>query len=220
MTRKFRIAALVGLGLLAAIPLAWSEVFPSYTWRYKITVNVETPEGLKSGSAVREVTNRDNTILGVKFPEAGARISKVKGEAVVIDLGKRGVLFGLIDHDSYRELYSAFSVRDPSNTSDDFHKLDLGMKADLNIDRPKIITFKDMNDPKSIEIVYQQKMGSYIGKVLDVDDNFEKLFGAGVVLKSISIEITGEKITWGKIHGYLGKLHSVGPYEFVQGAEK
>ena len=28
----------------------------SYSWRYKMTVEIETPEGIKTGSAVREVT--------------------------------------------------------------------------------------------------------------------------------------------------------------------
>jgi hypothetical protein len=35
--------------------IAWDTVYPSGTLRYKMTVSVETPEGIKTGSAVREI---------------------------------------------------------------------------------------------------------------------------------------------------------------------
>jgi hypothetical protein len=42
--------------ILAMSVWALNEKPPSGTWRYKMTVEVETPEGIKSGLAVREVT--------------------------------------------------------------------------------------------------------------------------------------------------------------------
>ena len=44
----------IALILTAGTAFAMSDLYVSGTWRYRITVEVETPEGLKSGSAVRE----------------------------------------------------------------------------------------------------------------------------------------------------------------------
>jgi hypothetical protein len=52
--KKFLVLA----GLLAAIYIAWDTAYPHGTMRYKMTVTVETPEGIKTGFAVREVSMR------------------------------------------------------------------------------------------------------------------------------------------------------------------
>ena len=75
------------------------------TWNYRITIEIETPEGTKSGSAVRQVQAQLQYPLN---PDIGEVISDVFGEAVVIDLGERGVIFALINRDSYNEVYKAF----------------------------------------------------------------------------------------------------------------
>jgi hypothetical protein len=77
------------------------------TWRYKITIEIETPEGIKTGSAVREVRAWKNAAKIIN-PDVAPIEYEVIGEAVVVDLGKRGVLFGLIDWDSYEEVESSF----------------------------------------------------------------------------------------------------------------
>jgi hypothetical protein len=66
--------------------------YPDY--RYRLTVEVETPEGIKSGSSVIEVSKKVTSKYSI--PNAGSVISRVKGEAVAVDLGKRGVLFALL----------------------------------------------------------------------------------------------------------------------------
>jgi hypothetical protein len=52
-----RLVTMLGRALLLGIAVAEAaEVTPlAGSWRYKMTVEVETPEGLKTGSAVREV---------------------------------------------------------------------------------------------------------------------------------------------------------------------
>lgn len=181
----------VGSGLAFAM----NDKLGTYSWKYKITVEVETPEGIKTGSAVREVTNRDNTLLGEQIPSAGSRISYVKGEAVVIDLGKRGVIFALIEHGSYGELYSAFSIKNPSNSTDDFNKLKLGMVASLPQENwPMFVTFKDIGDPKSVLLVRGWRFNAKAQKQIFVDDS-KKIFGNGIVPKSITIEITDDPVT-------------------------
>ena len=41
--------------LYGSAKLIWRQAYPSGSWRYKMTVVVQTPEGIKTGSAVREV---------------------------------------------------------------------------------------------------------------------------------------------------------------------
>lgn len=177
---------------------------PSGTWRYKVTVNVETPEGIKTGSAVREFSNCACWINLIDFPEAGNPPDHFKGEAVVIDLGKRGVAFAVMGTDDYYMYYNAFPVDGASTPKGILEMNAMGHKEKtLSLkDFPLIVTFKDMNDPKSVEAVKP--------------DNLAAVFGAGVHLKDITIETTKESVTWG-VEKYLGPWHAVGPYEFVKG---
>lgn len=180
------------------------------TWRYKMTVVVETPEGLKSGYAVREMGNDS---VGSFIPEVG-NPADVRGEAVVVDLGKRGTLFALISHQSDLEFYNAFPVPGkPFNNGGStpegikyYASLPVGTKGTLNPEYPpgypKLVTFKDMNDPKSItevQIWERKKDGLFFLK----GDRTEDLFGKGVKLKDITLEITDESVTWGIVDKYL-----------------
>lgn len=93
------VLALVGaLGSLVLLPSSGlaGEALPTY--RYRLTVEVETPEGIKSGFSVIEVRT---TMAGrVKLPDANALAIDFIGEAVTVDLGKRGLLFALLRSES------------------------------------------------------------------------------------------------------------------------
>src|SRR4051812_10059597 len=78
--------------VLAALIIGWNIAYPSGTWHYKMTVTVETPEGIKTGSAVRAVTVHLVPRLSLEVHPT----IEVKGEAVAVDLGRRGVLFALM----------------------------------------------------------------------------------------------------------------------------
>jgi hypothetical protein len=69
--------------------ISCSKGLPSY--RYKMTVEVETPQGLRSGSSVIEVRTS-----GGGLTNTGGIQSRVQGEAVAVDLGSRGALFALL----------------------------------------------------------------------------------------------------------------------------
>ena len=91
------------LCLCSVLFLASCDYFIPSTWNYRITVEIDTPEGIKSGSAVRKVVA---TLQPKVTPETKQVSHRVYGEAVVIDLGKRGVVFALIG--SHEEVYKAF----------------------------------------------------------------------------------------------------------------
>ena len=96
--------------LAATVTLAGCGLLqPSETYRYRVTVEVQTPQGLRSGSSVWDVKARE----GRGIPDTAIR-SKVRGEAVLTEL-RGGPLFALlrgrdmnVDYASsivYRHLY-------------------------------------------------------------------------------------------------------------------
>lgn len=205
------------------------DTLPSATVRYKMTVNVETPEGLKTGSAVREVHMFTEPVIP-GMPGGGGGHVGATGEAVVVDLGKRGKLFALLRNSSgpdyaYYVLLKSFpwpgSPGKPGGiggalTKDGiryYQTLKEGSKILEAEDYPMMVTFHDMNDPKTIEPVwigefYDETNANGIGahQAFRVkEDNFEKLFGQGVRLKNVVIEVTQEPVNW-NIEKYLSWL--------------
>ncbi|MQX37503.1 hypothetical protein, partial [Roseospira navarrensis] len=199
---------IVGAGLAVLIGLAvTSSSSVSATWRYRITVVVDTPEGPVSGSAVRELSVRSGGRYGP--PEATVS-AEIRGEAVVVDLGARGLLFALISDISDSAFYQAFPVPDGHGASTPegiwYYKwLEPGHRAALDPDAypgyPRMVTFDDLSDPMSVRLVY----GLPDRKRTDVPtrtDAFEDVFGPGVHVREVILETTSDPVTW-QVHGIL-----------------
>lgn len=186
------------------------------TWCYKMTVTVETPEGLITGSAVREVrVQRGWSPLSEMRPKVSLR-----GEAVVVDLGERGVLFALLkgaglggtDYASRLPFYVFPSPR--GGTTPEGIRYYSNLKAGpVELEPnwyPNLVYFKDINDPESVagardfiscssehkECGTRTRGGIHF-------DTMEDAFGSGVKLKSITIEMTKEAVTRGIVDRYL-----------------
>jgi len=214
--------------VVASISFGVGDLYLSGTWRYKMTVEIETPEGIKTGSSVREMGNSASSSF---IPEVG-NPADVRGEAVVLDLGARGVLFALISHKSDHEFYDTFPVPSGKGGATPegikyYASLPVGTKGIVNPGMPggypNLVTFKDVNDPKSVTLVqeWERTRGQSLGHQFKLkNDRMEEFFGEGVKLKKITIEITDEPVTWGVVKKYLGQRHAVGPYEFVKGKTK
>lgn len=228
MKRKFIIATLVGLGLLAVIPLAWSKMDSSASWRYKMSVAVETPEGLRIGSAVREV----NVVIKPQRYSEGYNIkTHLNGEAISVDLGTRGVLFVLLKGYGLQENYGSdipfYAFPGPPGRTKEgleYYSHLNNIKATLTPPYyPMLVMFKDRKDPKTVTSVLDLEIHQTNPLTYTVTaDNFEKLFGKGVRLKSIMIEMTDAPISGGienwlpwlpeHYKGYLdGQLTGGGP---------
>ncbi len=203
-----KITIIAGLLILGGAAAAWavSEMGDNYTWHYKMTVEVETPEGVVTGSAVREMGNGEASPLSQSGNPAD-----VRGEAVVVDLGKRGVLFALISHKSDLEFYNAYKKHWPRGGSTPegikfYANMPIGTSGVLNPKNPpgypKLVTFADIDDPKSVteaQIWTRDDKGYFYL----AEDKMEKLFGKGVKLKNIKLEITDELVTWGMVDKHL-----------------
>ena len=202
---------LIVLFLIAAIGVTgwfslhtwWKDNLTEWTWRYKMTVSVETPEGIKIGSAVREVGVIRGLLL---LPEMNPAIG-VTGEAVVVDLGERGILFALMRNElgsdyAHHVVFNAFPYEGGGTTVEGIHHYSQlkSAKTTLSLrDYPLMVTFKDIRDPRTVEVVYavEPYWDKREYKYRLREDNFEKLFGKGVRLKDVTIEMTDDPISWG-----------------------
>lgn len=84
------LASLLMLSTLACVP--GYEELPSY--RYRLTVEVQTPEGIRSGSSVIEVRTWQASQRTI--PSPGAIKTRENGQAIAIDLGRQGFVFALM----------------------------------------------------------------------------------------------------------------------------
>ena len=181
------------LGILAFIGCLY-VIYPFGAWNYRMTINVETPEGIKTGSVVREVYVATGPDL---LPQAHSYV-RVKGEAVVIDLGPRGLLFAIMRNDTlgvdygknvFLSMFGKHGYNGSTTPTGVWHLnvlslLKSGTTKQLEPDYfPILVRFRDINDPKSVERVDP--------------NNLAATFGEGVKLLGATIEITDEPITTG-----------------------
>ncbi len=147
--------------------------------RYKMTVEIQTPEGLKIGSAVREI-RLNSSVISIKLPESHTG-GDLEGEAVVVDLGKRGQVFALIDSSNLIEGISWQAASDLHGFNQ--KSTPIGTKWTMSFrDYPRLVAFKDINNPATMKTL------------LEVRD-FEEMFGPGVQLEEITVERTNEPVT-------------------------
>lgn len=189
---------------LLAVPLTFLgacgvvESGPNY--RYRLTVEVDTPQGLRSGSSVIAVK-----CGAVRLPAVGGAGCHARGEAVAVDLPDGRTLFAFLHGASKVDLinYLASSPAMPMSDDDDTltreqqwqrrarflaqprevpRTVRFGKFANVLVDNyPIFATFADIGDPASIRAVNP--------------DALDSEFGAGVRLKRITVQVTEEPMT-------------------------
>lgn len=173
------------VGGVAAL-LSGCGLFGGNSYRFKMTVDVETPEGLRSGSSVYEVKGigtRD-LITGGK----GTR-TELRGEAVAVDLPGGKTLFALIKTVRKDLAVMSMATLDPAfrnNKVESAHRISSGdgieSPEDVTpLDYPLLVSFKNIADPKSAERVDPI--------------NLVASFGVGYALRKITVEVTNERVT-------------------------
>jgi hypothetical protein len=86
--------------LLVAAMGACHLIYPSYTHRYRLTMEVEADGQTRTGSGVVEVTwQRQPKIL----PQVLEWTESVRGQAVPVDLGRHGLLLAMLAGSGPRE---------------------------------------------------------------------------------------------------------------------
>jgi hypothetical protein len=186
-----RLAALVAIGLC----LAGCGRTESY--RYKLTLAVNTPNGVKRGSTVDEVL-----FYEVSIPARGT-MHKLRGEALYLDLGpgERPLIALLTNYIREKHGVANGWTRDAGPGTATLSRLygpaprqdfmdDVACIAQLRgprkitpADLPDLVTFADVNDPKS---------------VIEVDpESIQTALGPNVSWNEITIESTDEPVTTG-----------------------
>ena len=170
-------------------------------YRYRLTVEVETPEGLKTGSSVIQV---EQSLGGAASAGglAGRQIYyKVRGEAVAVDLPGGRTLFALLRSGndvewSARVMQMLAPKIQGEPWAESFDNI-LSIKGAVEVPRmwppvgileersayPMMVTFGDLADPTSVAVV-------------DPDD-LATTFGEGVTLRRITVELTDDPVTTG-----------------------
>ncbi len=178
--------AILIVALLAVTALAGCRDL--YEWRQKLTVTVATPQGDRTGTSVSSV----RALFGPVWLAATEVSYRLSGEAVVVELPDRHVLVALIDHDGQAELLaSAFKDKLPASRKE-WLQLIAGLKGVASVpDKalPVFVLFRDPSTPASARIV--------------PPDAFRAELGQGYALKSVTVGITAEPETFGRVKDVL-----------------
>jgi len=187
---------LMRLWAVVALSLCLAGCGKSESDRYKLTLAVNTKDGIKRGSSVGEVAHWE-----VSFPERGVA-HKLRGEALYLDLGPgTRPLIALLTSKLHPHGEPAPWTRNagpdgwfwlrlygqaPSfNFWDDVARIARlrGPRKIAPDDLPDLVTFADINDPKT---------------VIEIDPNdLQATLGQGVTWNEITFESTNEPITSG-----------------------
>ena len=183
--------------LLALLTLAGCE---RYSWRQKLTVTVETQAGEVSASSVSQVSWAKHWIrsdgMGWDYD--------LTGEAVVVEVMPGRYLFALLGspgRSEYMGTVAAVSINGRDLQWIDGALFDevrdrrdraAGVITLPEVQYPMMVTFGDIADPTSVKIVDSAKLAAS--------------FGLGVRLKAVTLEVTDEAVTVGRIEGVLGWL--------------
>jgi hypothetical protein len=191
-----RVVGVVGAIVLALVTWVWLTFAPeTLIWRQKLTLTVDTPQGEVSGSAVTEVR-----VAYFANPSAitGREVSySLIGEATVVEVASGRYLFALITGGEERFAAAAKERFKGMTRGEWLRQIPLQtqlvtLTGDLI---PTLVTFDDVSQPETVRLVEPDDLAASVGP--------------GVGLTSVTLEITKEPVTVGRLDGLLGWL---GPY--------
>lgn len=206
----FSILCIVVISLGA---IAWMAATPSYSYSYRLTVEIDTPEGIKSGSSVIEVTTE-------KMPDWMSTLSSqetsVKSSPIYFSLpeGKNALILlyhGLWPKQNMIEvLFPRAALKPPCESMERFNwaREVSGMEArKIKLEPiliPNIVTFSDTNDPMSANFLYESGYdGACTAEKIIVVDTFSEILGDGYALKNATVVLTNESATKRKMGDVL-----------------
>lgn len=188
---------LVIVAVVVALPvIVLSFCQTSYRWYEALQVEVETPQGVKTGRSVVRVSR--SVEYFVPGWTGGKGSGGHRGEATVVEVLPGRYLFALLKMGEYRDnsfygfdrntLFTRVFPDKLQGGIDAYGPRMRALRETRNIPRsayPVLVTFADLNVP---------------GSVRQVDpDNLAATFGPGVRLKSLTLTMTNENYTMGKV---------------------
>ncbi|WP_298309262.1 hypothetical protein [uncultured Erythrobacter sp.] len=170
------------------------------SFRYRLTVEVDTPDGLQTGSSVIEV-NATESPSGAVVLDGGAR-ARARGEAVAVDLPDGQTLFALLQSENEADWASTimfllspryrggdayertvFAIRRHKGARELPYVKTVGGGMVRRDGWPMLAIFGDLSDPTSIKKV----------------DPFDLAgtFGKGVDLRRMTVQVTDDPVSTG-----------------------
>jgi hypothetical protein len=174
-------------GCASALLIGCSKRLPTY--RYRLTVEVDTPQGLRRGSSVIEVRTVDQ--IAFPGPEAGIARTSVTGEAVAVDLPGGQTLFALLRNDAHSsnfpsqviwEAYPPLVTPDAASALRALLKQD-GLRVLAPRSYPTLARFRDIRNSASVVRVNPADLAAS--------------FGNNTRLRRITIELTDAAVSEG-----------------------
>ena len=184
------VVAIAGLGFFL-----WASSAPDHRFRYKMTVEVDTPAGVRSGASVHEIRARYRNHAGLA---PRSRTIDTTGEAVAVDLPGGQTLFVLAP--GAESVQRAFDpewkndwVESAKRIATEGTSEAVSLPVEANRDRtpsglPRqtsglLVRFRDTNRPETIEEVQPARL--------------DEAFGEGFSLRRITVQLTEEPLTSG-----------------------
>jgi hypothetical protein len=195
--RKLGVISVCLLAVICAVGAFWKFNYPTYAYRYRLTLAIELDGKVYTGSSVIGIV----WASGPTFGDVGPFHPRTAGQAVLIDLGTKGTLIAALSNgESYGPAADgALSARwiaakafGNNSTNDELPKLPhLKGRRDLAPDNmPRLVWFRDVADPAT-------------AKKVRIED-IPKLLGPTAHLAAAYVEITQDpivididkKLTW------------------------
>lgn len=186
------------LNLVVVVALSGCDVFGfhEWEWRQKLTIIVDTPYGPRTGSSVVNVDVGVSPKWWGVGDSAGSGWSSLAGEAVIVDLGTGRHLFALLENYDFETARNAFipaneQPRSSAQVVEVYDRLERMRQSRVLPSElyPLLASFDDVSDPASA-----RKVDPY---------NLEASFGPGYRLKSMTMSITDEPVTKGRVKAVL-----------------
>lgn len=200
------VGILVLLGVLGFVAFRVLIGGSTVSWNQRLTIIVDTPAGEVRGASVVEITNTE-TLGPLVLPEARGVSSEARGEAVAVEILPGRWLFALLSGDADGKgsagqlVYHAFRLgetREPGTKSyrsnmRDLRAQSLDTPAPIPPEAyPLLVTFDDLAQPQTVR---------------EVDPtNLAATFGPAVALRGMTLEITNDNITEGRLRSILDWL--------------
>ena len=198
MPRARRLAIALVAGATCALLLQSCDAQRSAEVRYRITVQIDTPEGLRTGSSVWSFALRPGGLVS-------AQDSRFRGEAIAVDLSGGRALFGiLVGRDRNGGILSGEMAMLPETVhrriglTRNYEREVLGDRVKVlryilalprqpildcasqaPVECPLLVTFRNTSDPRTVEAVPH--------------DQLQRLLGLGYRLRAILFEITDDR---------------------------
>ncbi|WP_415644298.1 hypothetical protein [Sphingomonas antarctica] len=185
MTWKTTAQSIFAASFLASCGSLFGE---SYTYRYRMTVEVDTPKGLRTGTSVIENTETE----GRGIPDNSLHLSR-RGQAVLVDLPNGRTLVvtlktaggfdGAFAKAAYNPVLPSHDVPDDWSAR---NKALTQLTAPAILPSsayPMMVTFRDNRNPTTVEAVDPANLG--------------RKFGSGYQLRRIVIQMTNDSVTTG-----------------------